>query len=353
MHQIFQSTLIFGLATITTLGAAAATDGKFTMYPVPGAPCDTTQGPDGAEYSEEILGNKLARIDPITGIVKEYDIPWTTPLLPNTTIPKVGGISAAISCALVSGYDGKLYASNGLRNQLAVLDLDTEVVSIYDAPNPLGNLQPLNDITANEDGIWFTQTTDNSIGFFDYYTHEMKTYKVPTLLSIPVGIYHASDGGIWFLELVGNKVGRLDPGTGVIVEYDVPLSLSQPFTMRAETEGKYIWFAAFTGNSIGRVTLATGEMKAFPIPTPLSTPVEVCADNSGNIWFTHVLMKSLGKLDPSTGEVTEVALPNSFLGDVLPVGLPPSVAVGIFCKPGNNVWFGGGLSEYVGRYSLD
>jgi streptogramin lyase len=131
------------------------------------------------------------------------------------------------------------------------------------------------------------------------------------------------------------------------------LSLLAPFVMRAETEGKYIWFTAILGNSIGRITLATGEVKTFPIPTPFSAPVELYADDEDNIWFTRAFMNSLGKLVPSTGKVTEVALLNTILGDMLPVGVLPTITVGIFCKPGNNVWFGGGLRDYVGKYSLD
>jgi streptogramin lyase len=112
---------------------------------------------------------------------------------------------------------------------------------------------------ATKDGIWFTQTTGNRIGFFDSYTHESKNLEVPISLSLPIGIYAASDGGVWFLESLANKAGCINPSTSDIVEYPVQLSLTTPFTIRAETGGRYIWFTAPEGDAIRRIKLAKGK----------------------------------------------------------------------------------------------
>jgi hypothetical protein len=56
---------------------------------------------------------------------------------------------------------------------------------------------------------------------------------------------------------------------------------------------------------------------------------------------------------PSTGKVIEAALPGSILGNRLPFEILPIISVGIFCKPGKNLWLGRGAGHYVGRYSLN
>ncbi|KAB8556624.1 hypothetical protein FH972_025660 [Carpinus fangiana] len=318
---------------------------RFTYYDMPTAfsgPCDNTMGPDGAEWIEEIIANKLARIDPDTGEVIEFDIPWTTPLL-NSTIPGTPKVKVALSCALISGYDGNLYASNGLRNQLVKMDLATKQVSVFTPSGllqPLGNLQPLNDVTAAPDGIYFTQSTGNFITHFDYKTHQFTNIAIPTPLSAPVGIYYppeADPNGIWFCEFGMNQIGRLDLSSRRIKEYHLPPSLAGPTVMRATTDQKFLYFASTLGSAIGRIDVHSGEVKTFPV-APLSTPVEVCASDAGDVWFTHILKNSLGKLTPSTGKVEEIILPGTVTGN-LPVGLPQYVGTGIFCKPGNAVWF--------------
>jgi len=129
------------------------------------------------------------------------------------------------------------------------------------------------------------------------------------------------------------------------------MSLATPFVMRAETEGKYLWFTAIVGNAIGRIEMSTGKVTAFPIPTPLSFPVETTADSEGNIWYTHLLMNTIGRLDPKTGSVTEFDFPNAILPQD-PVGILPTISVGIFYGPGDNIWFAEGLDNVVGKYAL-
>lgn len=341
------------LALCNTLHASSAQDPRFTSYTMPSpasGPCDITLGPDGAPWVQEIFNNALAHIDMISGIVTEYPIPFTVPAL-NTTLPKLIPDEAALllSCALVTGADGRLYASNGLHNQLVALDVGTGVFSVYTPPDVLGNAQPLNDVTAAPDAIFFTQTTGNVITRFDLADHEFRNYEVPTKASVPVGVFYASDGGVWFCEFAAGKIGRLNPSTGVIREIDLPVSLNGPLVMRAQI-GNELFFASTVGGSIGSVNVESFAVKAYPIEGKGSAPVEVCPSEEGDVWFTHLLADQLGKLTPGTGTFEEVNLPGAVVSK--PVGVPLYVGNGIFCKPGNNVWASETMSNRVVRYSL-
>jgi streptogramin lyase len=70
-------------AVLSVAAAAPAADAhasRFTYYdmltPLAG-PCDLTTGPDGAIWASDLLVDKIARIDPKTGVVEEFAIPYS------------------------------------------------------------------------------------------------------------------------------------------------------------------------------------------------------------------------------------------------------------------------------------
>ena len=56
--------------------------------------------------------------------------------------------------------------------------------------------------------------------------------------------------------------------------------------------------------------------KQFPIPTPGAVPGGITADNSGNIWFTEEISDKIGRLVPSTGDISEFQIPTN---DSIPI----------------------------------
>lgn len=94
------------------------------------------------------------------GDVQEYPIPFTAAPIPGAILPAAAG-RAALSCAIRSGRDGNLYAANGLYNQLVKINPTTKKIEVFTPtpPNPVGDLQPFNDLYSAKDGIYFSQTT--------------------------------------------------------------------------------------------------------------------------------------------------------------------------------------------------
>lgn len=346
-------------ATAAPVADDAASRFTFVDLPTPAAlPCDLCTGPDGAEWVQYFLSEKLARIDPVTKQVKEYDIPWTSPPLGNlSSLPSAGGLALG-ACVIRPGKDGNIYAANGLRNQLVKLDLKTEKVTVYTPPgllSALGNLQPFNDLWPGETGMFFSQTTANLISLFDYKTHEIKSWSVPTPLSSPLGMRTSYDGALYFAELVGQKIGRLDPKTGEIKEYPLPIpSLLGPAVLRVQTEGKYVWFTGALSNSIGRMNIYTGEFKAYPNTAPLSAasvPSEITIDKSGTIWFCTWTQNIIHSLNPNTGAMEHITVPGTVVA--APVSVPFGFGVGIdYYPPKNQIYFTQTALNRVGIYQL-
>lgn len=136
------------LAVTAAVGALAAPAtassnsdaSKFTMYEMPtkeAGPCDLCTGPDGAIWIQDVLANKIARLDKYTGAIEEYDIPYTYPLNYNATLPH-----SALACAIQPGNDGNVYAATGLRNQFVQIKLPERTLKVFtpEPYNPLGDL---------------------------------------------------------------------------------------------------------------------------------------------------------------------------------------------------------------------
>ena len=137
--------------------AAPQAPSKYTFYDQPtplSGPCDICEGPDGMVYISNFLVDTLVRLDPATGERTEYQIPYNNAPLPNSALPGVDN-RAALACVVRPGNDGKIYAASGVRNELVVLDPKTSEVKVYAQPlnNPLGNLEPFNDLWLGETGV--------------------------------------------------------------------------------------------------------------------------------------------------------------------------------------------------------
>ena len=61
--------------------------------------------------------------------------------------------------------------------------------------------------------------------------------------------------------------------------------------------------------SIGRIDPTTGEMKEYPLP-PDSLPHTVTLDAAGNVWYTGNGNGTVGKLDPKTAKITVYTMPD-------------------------------------------
>lgn len=333
----------------------------FSFYDLPtplAGPCDLTDGPDGALWGQDILVNLLFRVDPATGLVTEYRIPFTTPF-DNHTMPGVSQAiqdRTALSCAIRTGKDGNIYAGNGLRNQLVRINPTTKKIDVFEPTpvDPLGNLFPFNDLYSANDGIYVTQTTGNVFQFFSFQTEEFTTYEVPTLAALPLGLYVASNNIVYVAELVGNKILTFDPSTKAIHEYPLPELQQYPAVIRAERDG-YVYFSLFVGNGIGRINMETHEIELFHTDQIGGLGSENTIDNQGGVWLSFFTIDAMARLDTNTLEFSYVRFPASFSSQGLngvPGDVPPYVDIAVNYGPGEAIWFTSLLTNQVGRYAL-
>lgn len=97
-------------------------------------------------------------------------------------------------------------------------------------------------------------------------------------------------------------------------EWTLPTPGSRPHDPLASLDGT-IWYTGQMANALGRIDPTTGRITEYRLNTPMSGPHGLVADRDGNIWFTANFAGYIGKLDPGTGKITEYKLPSSAARD--------------------------------------
>ena len=151
-------------------------------WPVPtkgGHPHDPAVGPDGALWFTEQMANKLGRLDPKTGEMKEYPLP-----------------------------EDKNAGPHGL-------------------------------IADRNGNIWYTANFGGYIGKLDPKTGKVTEYKMPLAKADdPHTAVFDAQGILWFTVQGGNMVGRLDPQTGKVELKEVPTEAALPYGIQINSKGR-------------------------------------------------------------------------------------------------------------------
>lgn len=156
--------LLFSLPDTNQIASFNVLTHQFRTYTSP-TPLSLPQGvaaADGAIWFTETLGQKLARIDPATGKVTEFDL--STVDLSDPTL------LAPFPASMIEGADGDLYILNG------------------------------------------TTEAGDSITRFDPVTHASTNIRTPTPASGPCDWDAASRSTLWFGELSAGKIASLAIG---------------------------------------------------------------------------------------------------------------------------------------------
>jgi streptogramin lyase len=153
--------------------------------------------------------------------------------------------------------------------------------------------------------------------------------------SQPWEISNGPDGNLWFTELqsavsrASDNVARITP-SGTVTQFRLTGEQNRaPWGIAAGSNGD-LWFTEWSADTIGRINPTTHEITEFPIPTPESEPEGITAGPEGNMWFTETSARKIGRITP-TGAITE------FPADVEPYGggEPNQITAG----PDGNLWF--------------
>jgi virginiamycin B lyase len=274
------------------------------QWPVatPGSrPHDPMAARDGAIWYTGQLANKLGRLDPKTGKIKEYAMKTAQ------TGPH----------GLVEDHDGNVWFTGNFLGVIGKLEPKTGEVTEYKLPDP--KARDPHSLTFDHRGIlWFTVQQSNMLGRLDPTTGSVKVFTSPTAGSRPYGIQVNSRGIPVFVEFGANKVASIDPETLQVTEYPLPDPAARPRRLAIGPDD-VIWYTDFARGYLGRLDTKTGQVSEWQSPSgPKSEPYGIVF-TKGALWYSESFAKpnTLVRFDPKTEKFQTWALPGPLGGDIV------------------------------------
>jgi virginiamycin B lyase len=278
------------------------TQASIKLWDVPtigSRPHDPLATKDGAIWWTGQLANKLGRVDPKTGAIREYSLKSAH------TAPH----------GLTEDRDGNIWFTGNNAGLIGKLDPKTGLTTEYRLPDP--NARDPHTLIFDRDGIlWFTVQQANRVGRLDPKTGEIKLVTPPTPNARPYGMAMNSKNVVYFVEFGTNKVATIDSKTMAIKEYDLPDAAARPRRI-AISPDDMIWYTDFTRGFLGRLDPATGKVTEWLSPSgPKSAPYGIVF-TKGALWYNESFAKpnTIVRFDPQTEKFQTWAIPGG--GDIV------------------------------------
>jgi len=241
----------------------------------------------------------------------------------------------AFPVGIASDAQGQLWYSDIRRNKIGRLNPQDGTVKDYDIPT--ADSWPFFIAVAPDGKLWFSERIGNNIGRLDPLTGAVVEFAVPAKNCQPAGLTVTSDGQVFFTENSGNKIGHFDPKTNQMVEYDVPTPMTpSPFYglagIASDRQGN-IWFAEVDGR-LGFIRHGQTRIEEIPVPNPKARPAGVMIDPWGLIWFTELDGNCISSYNPELRAFRRYAIPTGS-PDLRPMGPPEATARGEMPIPGS------------------
>jgi streptogramin lyase len=140
------------------------------------------------------------------------------------------------------------------------------------------------------------------------------------LLDVYRGPHSLSRGldGKWYVtDTISSDIGVFDPKTKSWGKsFEIGGNSLYPHTIRTDAKG-LIWFTIIATNEVGRLDPTTGKVTVVPLPqdpgtamSPSNAPYGIDVDpKDGGIWYAKLFADRIGRIDPVTLAVTEHVSP--------------------------------------------
>ena len=262
-------------------------------------PHDPAAAKDGAIWWSGQLSNKLGRIDPKTGTIREYTLksPHSGPH------------------GLIEDKDGNIWFTGNIGSFIGKLDPKTGLVTEYKMPD--ATAKDPHTLIFDHDGIlWFTVQQANMVGRLDPKSGDVKLVTSPTPKSRPYGMAVNSKNVVHFVEFGTNKVATIDSQTMAIKEYVLPDAGARPRRV-AISPDDMIWYTDFARGFLGRLDPATGNVREWQSPSgPKSEPYGIVFAK-GALWYNESFAKpnTIVRFDPATEKFQTWVIPGG--GDIV------------------------------------
>lgn len=270
------------------------------MAPTLGSrPHDPLAAADGSIWWSGMFSNRLGRVDPRTGAMKEFPITTAGSGPHGLVEDKAGNI---FFTAIQKNYIGKLDPKTGAFTEFPTAKADPAARS------------PHTPIFDQQGTLWFTMQSGH-VGRLVPSTGEMKIVPSPSKDaqggSYPYGIQINSQGVPWYVDFRGNRIASIDPVTMAIREVTLPSAASRPRRL-AITVDDAIWYTDFALGTIGRYDPKTGAHQTWASPGGSDSEPYGIASIGNILWYSEsgVRPNTLVRFDPQGEKFQTWAIPS-------------------------------------------
>ena len=251
-----------------------------------------------ASFGEQIL----AKLDPKTGKVTEYQVPLLKPGAPTGIL------------ALRFDEDENLWLGLQFQAGIAKFDRKTEKFQVWSLPPELnGDHVQINQVSPNRyhvDGkVWLQDAGTYTVLRLDVRSGKFEMfepYKIPRPNVYDV-IPDSRNNG-YVLPLGSEEIVRIDAKTGVMTRFKTPTPGSGPRRGMMDSQDR-LWFGENRADRIGMFDTKTERFQEWPAPTPGAWPYDVTVDKNGDAWSGGEYNDRILRLNPGTGQFIEYLLP--------------------------------------------
>jgi virginiamycin B lyase len=251
---------------------------------------EAVSGPDGRIWFTEFnnSANNLAAVT-TAGVVTEYHLTGLN-FQPN---------------GIVVGPDGNIWTGGygGLIDKVTTGGVATQYTVAAGA-----HITTM--VVGSDSNIWYGDYGNSKVGKITT-AGVVTEYPLPAG-SIPCGIAAGSDGNLWLTDCGLGFIRKISTAGTVLNSYSA--GLSHPtgvFEIIGGPDGN-LYFTENNGNAaimdgVGKITTA-GTITELGTLTPLTAPQVLAIGKDGNVYFTELLKKNLGRIFLSNGAVSEFPL---------------------------------------------
>lgn len=243
------------------------------------------------------LANKITRLDPKTGAMKDFSIPFGG----------TGGVHSAVPAP-----DGTVWLAEQGSNRIGRWDPSTgKIVEFQDAYLP--GMEGIEDggskhtVRVEPSGkVW---TSGVPLTRFDPETNKFERF-VEGVYAYDVKL--DKNGDAWFTDPLVNKIGKVDGKTRKVSQWTSPTANSHPRRMEIGSDGM-IYSGEYNGGKMARFDPKAETFTEFPLPGPDASPYAMGFDADGYLWYDSHNMDTINRFDTRTGKVIEYPFPHSEL----------------------------------------
>jgi len=283
----------------------------YTEYDLPREtiePHDVIVDKQGIAWYSSFGEQNLGRLDPKTGIVREYPIKEHKPGFPTGLL------------GLREDRDGNLWLGNMYQATIVKFDQKTQKFTYWTLP-PERNIDAaqVNMVSpqySHVDGKVWSQNN----GFAGVHRLDVKTGQIETWEPFkdapkgePHNIYDVvpdSKNNAWFTDFRRKHIGRIDAKTGEITHFEMPASVAVTAPRRGQMDAQdRLWFAQYRGDKIGMLDTKSGEFKDWAVGPRWSAPYDVAFDKNAEAWTGSMVDDQVTRLDTKTGGMVQYLLP--------------------------------------------